>query len=120
MEKERSLLIRAGISTVVVFLLIYTVGVLKVEALSNPSGQFTSYLARPDVITIDTMAAFGKLERPPVLFLHDQHTDALKEQNKDCMTCHLSENDRLSPKFKRLKDTGRQEVMDIYHVDCMA
>jgi len=119
MEKERSLLIRAGISTVVVFLLIYTVGVLKVEALSNPSGQFASYLARPDVITIDTLAAFGKLERPPVLFLHDQHTDALKEQNKDCTTCHLSENERLSPKLKRLEDTDSKAVMDIYHNNCI-
>jgi len=66
------------------------------------------------------LKVFGALESLPVLFLHDLHTESLEKKNKDCLTCHLSEKDRLSPKFKRLKDTGRQEVMDIYHSECMA
>ncbi|MEE8431041.1 MAG: cytochrome c3 family protein [Candidatus Desulfatibia sp.] len=119
MEQERSLRTRAGIAAAVVFLSIYGMGALRVEALSNPSDQFASYLLRPDVITIDTLTVFGKLERPPVAFLHDKHTDTLKKKNKDCMTCHLSENERLSPKFKRLEDTGRKAVMDIYHNNCI-
>jgi hypothetical protein len=66
------------------------------------------------------MKAFGKLERPPVTFLHQKHTEALAKENKDCTACHLVENDRLVPKFKRLKSTVKQEVMDIYHVNCIA
>ena len=89
------------------------------EALSDPSGQIKSYLARPDVITIDALEDFGKLERPPVLFLHDKHTDALKLKDKDCQTCHLSENEHLSPKLMRVEDTDRKTVMDIYHNTCI-
>jgi hypothetical protein len=75
---------------------------------------------RADVITIDALRSFGDLEQPAVLFLHDLHTNALDKQNKDCTACHLSEKDRQSPKFSRLKDISRQEVMDIYHTDCMS
>ena len=75
---------------------------------------------RADIIQIDSMQDFGRLERPPVTFLHQKHTEALAEQNKDCSACHLVENDRLVPKFKRLKNTTKQEVMDIYHASCIA
>ena len=44
---------------------------------------------RADIIRIDSMQAFGKLERPPVTFLHQKHTEALAAQNKDCSTCHM-------------------------------
>ncbi|MDY6971595.1 MAG: cytochrome c3 family protein [Thermodesulfobacteriota bacterium] len=78
---------------------------------------------RADVLTIDVSGVFGDLERPAVVFLHDSHTDALEKKNKDCNTCHLIEKgpqkDRLSPKFKRLKDISRDDVMDIYHTECM-
>lgn len=75
---------------------------------------------RADIITIDTLRAFGDLERPPVVFLHDKHSDAMQKQQKDCQTCHLSQKDQLSPKFKRFKDTKRQTVMDVYHTNCIA
>ena len=77
---------------------------------------------RSDLITIDTLKSFGDLERPEVIFLHDLHTEALEKNNKDCSTCHLSEKsskDRLSFKFKRLEDTDKKQVMDIYHAECM-
>lgn len=92
---------------------------------------------RPDVLMIDTLKAFGDLEKPRVVFLHDLHTDALEKKGKDCSACHLKEDksgkipgaenledavkgiDKLSPKFKRLKDTARQDVMDVYHKFCM-
>jgi len=79
----------------------------------------TEGCCRPDVLIIDSAKIFGDLERQPVLFFHDKHTDALEKKDKDCRTCHLSEKDRLSPKFKRFNDAGRQEVMDIYHSGCM-
>jgi nitrate/TMAO reductase-like tetraheme cytochrome c subunit len=66
------------------------------------------------------MKAFGKLERPPVTFLHQKHTEALAKENKDCTACHLFENNRPVPKFKRLKSNAKQEVMEIYHVNCIA
>jgi mono/diheme cytochrome c family protein len=75
---------------------------------------------RADLIKIDAAKTFGSLERSPVAFLHSQHTEALAKQGKDCLTCHLEKDGRLSPKFKRLQDTGRQQVMDIYHQNCIA
>lgn len=81
---------------------------------------------RADIIGIDSMKVFGKLERSSVTYLHQRHTEALEKKNKDCSVCHLSEKDpqsgkeRMSSRFMRLKDTTRQEVMDIYHNNCIA
>ena len=77
----------------------------------NPSESVIE--KRADIIHIDSMKAFGRLERPPVKFLHQKHTEALEKKNKDCSTCHLTEKDRLVPKYMRLKDTAKQAVMDI-------
>ena len=80
---------------------------------------------RADIIDIDSMKVFGKLDRPSVSYLHQRHTEALAKKNKDCSACHLSEKDpqlekeRMSIRFMRLKDTTRQDVMDIYHNDCI-
>lgn len=76
--------------------------------------------ARADVIRIDSLKVFGRLERAPVQFLHDKHTDALEKKSKDCSVCHLSQDERLVPKYQRLKDTSKKEVMDIYHTNCVA
>ena len=76
--------------------------------------------ARADIIPIDSMKVFGKLERRPVTFLHQKHTEALEKKNKDCTTCHLSEKNRMSAKYMRIQDTTRQEVMDVYHTNCIA
>ncbi len=74
---------------------------------------------RADIITIDTLRHFGKLERPPVVFLHDAHTRALQKNRQDCSVCHLPEKGRLSVKFERLKDDSKKGVMDIYHSQCI-
>jgi hypothetical protein len=76
--------------------------------------------ARVDIIRIDVMANFGELEKPPVEFLHDAHTQALARKNLDCATCHLSDKDQFSPKFKRLKDTDKTTVMNLYHQACIS
>ena len=76
--------------------------------------------ARADVITIDSMTAFGKLEKPPVEFLHDTHTEALSKKGKDCNTCHLTDTDGMSLKFMRIKDADRTAVMNIYHKECIS
>ena len=75
----------------------------------------------PDVIYIDGLKTFGGLERMPVPFQHDKHTLALKKQGKDCAFCHpKAEDGKRSLKYKRLADTGRDEVMDLYHSGCIS
>jgi len=75
---------------------------------------------RADLVTIDGMRHFGKLEREPVQFPHDAHTEALASQNKDCSACHLTmEDGYLSQKFMRLEDTSREDVMNLYHGRCI-
>jgi hypothetical protein len=113
----------AGFLFLVTMVLIYTSVAQEVKKLSSDSGKM-----RADVIAIDALTVFGDLERPEVVFFHDLHTDALEKKGKTCTTCHLSqvggtsqsEVDRLSPKFKRLNDTTRQGVMEIYHTNCLA
>ncbi len=129
MKKGRSRFRWAGILAAVVLISIGGMSARGIEVLGEKKTE------RADVIVIDTLHAFGDLERPDVVFLHDQHTDALEKQGKSCDTCHLSEKrfkmvpdtlesaikrvDHLSPKFKRLKDQGRKEVMEIYHDECI-
>ncbi|HBE95102.1 MAG TPA: cytochrome C [Desulfovibrio sp.] len=75
---------------------------------------------RPDVIRIETMAAYGKLELPPVAFPHDKHSDAVKKAGKDCTACHKEENGKLSLKFMRVKDGGAAALKSAYHDNCLA
>jgi len=80
---------------------------------------------RADIIMLESMKVFGKLERPSVAYLHQRHTEALEKKNKNCATCHLSAKDpqtgkeRMSTQYLRLEDTTKQEVMDIYHNNCI-
>lgn len=75
---------------------------------------------RIDIIKIDILNRFAPLEKPPVEFLHDAHTQALSKKKLDCTACHLTENNRIFPKFKRTKDLDRIEVMNIYHKECIS
>jgi len=72
-----------------------------------------------DVILIDTMQAFGRLERPAVPFPHDRHTEALAKQDRDCSTCHESRAEELSDKFQRLADSDADSMLDVYHKGCI-
>jgi hypothetical protein len=89
-----------------------------IHGAKGPTGPAVE--ERADIIHIDSMQIFGALERPPVPFLHQKHTEALEKKNKDCTVCHLTEKDRLVSKYMRLKDTTKQEVMDVYHINCVA
>ena len=79
---------------------------------------------RPDVISITAMSAFGRLERPQVVFLHDLHTRALVSESSDCLFCHLNEDGSLSLSFKQYQTKGASEIsdkialMDLYHQNC--
>lgn len=88
--------------------------------LCGSSFEALSIRKRADVIKINSVAAFGDLEKSPVEFLHDKHTEALAQKKLDCTACHLTKNNQIYPKFKRTGDTGRIEVMNIYHEGCIS
>ena len=115
MGKVRSLLIKFIIPAAIVFVSTWGIGAYGSESRPQEGDQ-----KHADVIMIDTLKSFGKLERPGVEFLHDDHVKALEKKKKDCTACHLSEKDRLSLKFLRLKDDSKKQVMDLYHSRCIA
>jgi hypothetical protein len=85
--------------------------------LDGPAEQ----IARSDLVSMDWVAIFGELERPPVQFPHDLHTQMMKERNEDCTICHLVHDDgHLSSKYERLEDASEEEIRDLYHENCIA
>ncbi|MCJ7772926.1 MAG: hypothetical protein MUP22_07310 [Desulfobacterales bacterium] len=114
MEKRKALLQWTG--ALVTFTLFLVLGI---DAREPKGNAVQSPQKRPDIITIDTIKIFGKPDRPPVLFPHDIHQKAIEKTGKDCIACHQETDKGLSLKFKRIKDTGKQEVMDIYHTNCI-
>ena len=95
------------------------ISIICIKAYGKKEPLITPESGRPDLVTIDTLAAFGKLELPPVTFFHDKHTEALLKEKKDCKTCHLVEDDKLSLTFKRSKATRPAEIKQIYHSNCI-
>lgn len=93
-------------------------GLWSAFAAAEPTGDTDP--GRADIVTIDGLKAFGPLERPPVVFLHDKHTEAAARQKKDCLACHPMDKDRLSPKYQRTGEVNKQQVMDLYHTQCIA
>lgn len=74
---------------------------------------------RPDLVQIMPRMEGAPNEMPPVFFLHDQHTEALKGQ--DCATCHVRETDdsRLKFAFKKVDGAGEKSDMDFFHANCI-
>ncbi|MCK7506120.1 MAG: cytochrome c family protein [Desulfobacterales bacterium] len=120
MMKERSLFRRTGLVLTLAALML-AVAILSVQG-SAPSAPPADDAGKPraDIIRIDGLKQFGKLERPAVVYLHEKHTQALSKKNKDCATCHLPDKKYMSTKFKRLTDASKKTVMDIYHDNCTA
>jgi hypothetical protein len=113
---KRKLLVRLTCMALITAVALFYGGLLYgVEHNSTESSGF-----RSDLIQIDVMTAFGRLEKQPVEFLHDAHTEALAGKNLGCTTCHLVENNRISIKFKRIKDADRKETMNVYHKGCIS
>ena len=96
MVKGKSFLIGSGILVAIVILFVCFMGPLDVKALSKTPDETQPIEFRPDIVTFDNMEAFGKLEKTKAVFFHDQHTDALEKKNKDCTTCHKTENGSMS------------------------
>jgi hypothetical protein len=118
MFKRRSLVGRAGMTLTVAAVLL--AAAIMVHGSAPAPGDANK--PRADIIRIDGLKQFGALERPAVIFLHEKHTQALaqKKDNKDCATCHLTDKERLSPRYMRVKDVSKQAVMDLYHDNCTA
>jgi len=116
MGKGRRLLRWTGVIVVSTVLLVFGAAVYGIEQAADQDA-----LRSADIIVIDTMSSFGRLDRPPVVYRHDKHTEALQKQGKDCAACHLKDDkQRLSPKFQRLKVQNRETTMRVYHDNCIA
>lgn len=114
MKKGRFLLRWAGVTALLVAFSLTGIEAMGVTAQPAASGE-----PRADIIVIDSLEAFGELEEAPVAFKHDQHTEALMKQGKDCSACHETEKDKLSTRFKRTKDESKDAVKEIYHANCI-
>ncbi|UCD82616.1 MAG: hypothetical protein JSW26_14660 [Desulfobacterales bacterium] len=117
MEKGRSL-IRWTAIFITFVMASFLIGSPAVFGVKTPPQKTLE--SRADIIRIDSMRVFGKLTRPPVTYLHQKHTEALENKNKDCSACHLSQDNLMSTKFLRLQNTAKEEVMDIYHTNCIS
>ncbi len=102
---------------VFILLVCSALSVLFIRTGGSDEGTGTS-TGQPELIMIDTLAAFGKLEKPPVVFLHDKHTDALAGEQKNCTACHLLYNGKVSPDFKARSAVKPEEIKQIYHSTC--
>ncbi len=115
MKKTRPMLRWAGILMVVGAVITgwsVLAGAGATPTTATPAG-------RPDQITINTLAAFEKLELPPVTYFHDKHTEALAKDKKGCETCHYVEENKLSFTYLRRSSTRGEEIKDIYHANCI-
>ena len=76
---------------------------------------------RPDVIRIDAIGQLKKkLEMPPAVFLHDEHTKALAAAGKDCSVCHTATANGQTVKFQRENNGDDAKKLEkIYHNGCI-
>gem|GEM_PF-4938914 len=100
---------------------------LGVSVLAARAGLATPESAaqvRADILTIDTLAAYGPLDQSPVAFLHDKHTQTLAKHKdfyqKACQTCHQVKDGRMVLAFQRPEDArGQTALKDAYHNGCL-
>ena len=101
---------------------ILLLGLVSVCCLSSSGcgvSEAAEEAARPDVIDLGHSALLGELEREPVQFPHDLHTEALTERGEDCTHCHAVQDDGyLSAVYKPLMDADEAQAMDLYHDSC--
>ena len=118
MKNQSSLLRRASLLALAFFVL----AVSGHQARAGTDKDATKD-RRADVVIIDAMAEHGKLEMPPAIFLHDQHTKALAAVQKDCSSCHqpVKAGDSSDYTFRYL-DSDKVKPKDLekfYHKSCI-
>jgi hypothetical protein len=122
MRAGRVLSRRTGIllvCTAAVFMSVIASTVKVDRCFGNVTDNASEVQGRPDLIRIDVMAAFGKLELPPVTFPHDKHTSALLKEKLDCKICHTVENEKMTWEFKSNKLTKPDDFKENYHKNCI-
>jgi hypothetical protein len=84
-------------------------------------GEAAQQTARPDLVEIAALTSLTHLERPSVIFPHDLHTDAMREREEDCKSCHQVDADgKQSPRYERLEELSDDDLTDLYHDNCIA
>ena len=85
MMKEKSLFRRIGLVLTLAALML-VLAMMSVQG-SSPSAPSSDDADRPraDVIRIDGLKQYGRLERPAVIYLHEKHT---QDKNLACVECH--------------------------------
>lgn len=69
---------------------------------SNGDAAVQAQAARADVLLLDSGLPAIELDRPPVEFPHDKHTDVMKDRGEDCTICHpLGQDEVLSLLYQR-------------------
>lgn len=109
MENGRTLLCR------VLPVVIVVIGLWWISSLFS-SPAVGEEVLRPDVIRIETVSKLKPLEMPPAVFLHDQHTQAMRKQGKDCTVCHEAGDNRFSV-IAGLKNA--KDIEQAYHKACI-
>ena len=112
MENGRKLLRGIALAAIAV------IGLGGIALFASPSLAADS---RPDVIRIDAIGQLKKkLEMPPAVFLHDEHTKALAAAGKDCSVCHTAAATGHTVKFQREGDgTDPKKLEKLYHNGCI-
>ena len=107
MENGRKLLRGIALAAIAV------IGLGGIALFASPS---LAAQTRPDVIRIDAIGQLKKLEMPPAVFLHDEHTKALAATGQDCSVCHTPTANGHTVKFQRKEDgTDAKKLENIYH-----
>lgn len=114
MMRGRPLLQWVGSGFLAAVMLIWGQGAWAAAAAASPATP-----GKPDLIRIETLAAYGKLELPPVTFFHDKHTKALAKENKSCEACHQTVNQQLQLTFMRPAGAKPENLKEIYHTNCI-
>jgi hypothetical protein len=91
----------------------------KTQAQGEKAQLAAAETGRPDLIKIDTLAAYQKLELPPATFSHDKHTEALSKEKKDCKTCHLLSFTATAFTGRFYLSRGPGAAREIYHANCI-
>jgi len=114
MVKGRRLLSWAGI-----LLLTGAASFYGIQAQGEKEPVPAAETGRPDLIKIDNLATFQKLELPPATLSHDKHTKALDKEKKDCTTCHLLSFTATAFTGRFYLSRGPGAAREIYHANCI-
>lgn len=88
---------------------------------SDLTAESAGSKARADIVVIDRKnEGFNKRSKPQVIFLHEQHTAALGEDGKKCVTCHTQKSDgKYDFNYKDSTGLKGDTRKDLFHASCV-